>query len=151
MLRSCHYLSAGPQLVNIPLIEARFDALLPIHNGPPHRDKPAGGKFNHHHIVLPIGAVADQQIASAVPAHDNPHVGSPAVEGDVPRQGPGLGLLCQIGPNVPVSIAVQPGVTQAPVNQARAVQAKGPVGTGGGIPRGNYLDPLAPAAASAYV
>lgn len=94
--------------------------------------------------------MTDQQPAAAVPAHDDPHMGGPVVEGDVPRLRRGLGHLGQIGPNVPVPIAVQPGVAQAPVNQARAVQAKGPASAGGGIPGGGHLHQLAPAAVPAY-
>ena len=135
-----------PQCANIPQIDARFDTLLPIHIGPSHGNKATGGEFGHHHIVLPLGAVTDQQISVSIPSHDEPHMGSPVVEGDIPRQGLGLGHLCQVGPNVPVSVAVQAGAAQAPVNQPRAVQTKGPVGAGGGIPGGGHLHQLAPPA-----
>lgn len=62
-------------------------------------------------------------------------MGGVRVQGKVPRQSVSLGNRYQVAPDVPMAIAVKPGIAEGPVQKAGTVQAEGPVGAACAAPR----------------
>lgn len=65
----------------------------------------AGGELGDDYVITPAGAVADQEVTSAVPPHHHTNVRGVRVQGQVTGQGVGLAHFRQIYPHIPMPIA----------------------------------------------